>query len=65
MPSKEQLLDIINIQTEIAKLGLDLGGVMSLVVEKTLALVGADGAAIELAEGEDMVYRAASRIAGS
>ena len=65
MPSKEQLLDIINIQTEIAKLGLDLGGVMSLVVEKTLALVGADGAAIELAEGEDMVYRAASGIAGS
>jgi len=63
VPSSAQLLDIINIQTEIAKLGLDLGGVMSLVVERTLSLVDADGAAIELAEGEDMVYRAASGIA--
>jgi len=63
VPSPRQLLDIINIQTEIAKLGLDLGGVMSLVAERTLPLVEADGAAIELSEGEDMVYRAASGIA--
>ncbi|HLO75223.1 MAG TPA: sensor domain-containing diguanylate cyclase [Magnetospirillum sp.] len=60
MPSSQQLLDVIRIQADIAKLGLDLGGVMSLVVEQTLGLIGADGAAIELAEGEDMVYRAAS-----
>lgn len=65
MPSQSQLLEIISIQTEIAKLGLDLGGVMSLVVERTLALIEADGAAIELAEGEDMVYRATSGIARS
>lgn len=55
-----QLMDVIGIQTEIAKLGLDLGAVMHLVVERTLGLVGADGAAIELAEGDDMVYRAAA-----
>lgn len=58
MPSQKQLLEIINIQTEIAKLGLDLGEVMTLVVERTVSLIGADGAAIELAEGNDMVYRA-------
>ena len=53
-------MEVIAIQQDIAKLGLDLGGVMALVVERTLGLVNADGAAIELAEGEDMVYRAAS-----
>ncbi len=63
MPTPQQLLAVISIQTEIAKLGLDLGGVMGLVVERTLSLIGADGAAIELAEGDDMVYRAAAGIA--
>ena len=58
MPSTKQLMEVINIQTEIAKQGLDLGGVMMLVTERTLSLIDADGAAIELAEGEDMVYRA-------
>mgnify|MGYP002148271289 CR=1 FL=1 len=63
MPSREQLLHIIGIQSEIAKLGLDLGGVMQYVAEETLSLVEADGAAIELAEDGEMVYRAASGIA--
>lgn len=63
MPSQKQLLDIIAIQTEISKLGLDLGGTMALVVDRILPLIGADGAAIELAEGDEMVYRAASGIA--
>lgn len=63
MPSQQQLLEIISIQTDIAKRGLDLGGVMQLVVERTLPLIGADGAVIELAEGDDMVYRAAAGIA--
>lgn len=60
MTESNKLLQIINIQTEISKLGLDLYGVMQLVVDRTLGLVGADGAAIELAEGNDMVYRATS-----
>ena len=55
MPSREKLLEVIAIQTEVAPLGLDLGGLMSLVVQRTLSLVGADGAAVELAEGDDMV----------
>lgn len=64
MPSRDKLLEVIAIQTEVARLGLDLGGLMNLVVQRTLGLVGADGAAIELAEGEDMVYRAAAGMAG-
>ena len=63
MPTREQLLQVINIQTEIAKLGLDLGGVMQFIVEQTLSLLEADGAVIELAEDGEMVYRAASGIA--
>lgn len=58
MPSEQDLLKIIGIQTEIAGLGRNLGEIMSLVVERTLPLVRADGAAIELAEDGEMVYRA-------
>lgn len=65
MPTPKQLMDVIGIQTEIAKLGLDLGQVMSLVARKTLELIEADGAAIEFAEGDDMVYRATAGIAES
>lgn len=62
-PTREQLLAIIRIQGEIAKLGLDLSGVMELVVEHCLPLVQAEGAVIELADGEEMVYRAVSGMA--
>lgn len=60
---KNKLMEVIRIQTEVCRLGADLGGVMNLVAAETLGLVGADGAVIELAEGEDMVYRAAAGIA--
>jgi diguanylate cyclase len=59
----DRLLMIINTQTEIAKLGLDLPGVMSLVAQRAQELTRADGAVVELAEGEDMVYDAVSGIA--
>lgn len=65
IPPAEKLMQVIAIQTQIAKLGLDLGGVMQYVVEQTIPLIQADGAAIELAEKGDMVYRAASGIARS
>ncbi|MGO4779152.1 hypothetical protein AB4084_27160, partial [Lysobacter sp. 2RAB21] len=61
----ERLLKVIQTQTEIAKLGLDLGGVMDLVATRAQALTGAVGAVVELAEGDEMVYRAASGIAES
>ncbi len=60
MPNSEKLLQIIAIQAAVAELGLDLGGVMGHAVARTLDLVGADGAVIELAEGAELVYRAAS-----
>lgn len=65
LPSKQKLLEVIGIQTDIARLGLDLSGVMNLVAQKTLHLVDAGGSAIELAEGEEMVYRAAAGAAES
>ncbi|RZL37977.1 MAG: GGDEF domain-containing protein [Rubrivivax sp.] len=64
VPSREKLLEVIAIQTEVARLGLDLGGLMNVVVQRIPGLVGADGGVVELAEGEDMVYRAAAGMAG-
>ena len=60
MPDRDKLHKIIAIHSEVAQLGLDLGGVMSLAVRRTLELVDAEGAVIELAEGDDLVYRAVS-----
>lgn len=64
-PGPDHLLDIIRIQTEIAKLGLDLGGVMALVAQRAQSLTNASGAVVELAEGDEMIYRAAAGIAES
>ncbi|MBV8508676.1 MAG: GGDEF domain-containing protein [Xanthobacteraceae bacterium] len=57
------LMEIIRAQTDIAQLGLDLGGVMTFVTERVQQLTGAGGAIVELAEGDEMVYRAASGMA--
>lgn len=57
--TSNRLLGIIKTQTEIAKLGLDLGSVMALVAERAQQLTSADGAVVELAEDDEMVYRAA------
>jgi len=65
MPESATLLEIVRAQTEIAKLGLDLGGVMSFVAERVQHLTQANGAVVELAEGDDMVYRAASGVAAN
>ncbi|WP_306591741.1 sensor domain-containing diguanylate cyclase [Geothrix sp. 21YS21S-4] len=59
----ERLLSIIRFQTEIAKAGLDLGEVIERVAHLAQDLTEAAGAALELAEGEEMVYRAATGIA--
>ena len=53
-----QLLAIIATQTEIARLGLDLGSVMALIAERAQTITHASGAVVELVEGDDMVYRA-------
>lgn len=65
MPSREKLLEVIAMQTEVAGLGLDLdlGRLLDLVAQRTLSLVDADGAVLEMAEGDEMVYRAAAGMA--
>ena len=63
--SPDRLLQVIATQTEIAKLGLDLGSVMDLVAQRSQSLTGADGSVIELAEGDEMVYRASGGSAAS
>ena len=59
-PASDRLLEVIRTQTDIARLGLDLGGVMTLVAERAQRLTRASGAVVEIAEDEDMVYRAAT-----
>lgn len=61
--NKDQLMEIIKILTEVVQQGLDLEGVMFLVTRHAMKLTNADGAVIELAEGEAMVYRATSGVA--
>ena len=56
----ERLSAIIATQQEIATAGLDLGTVLTRIAERTQAITGAAGAAVELAEGDELVYRAAS-----
>ena len=59
----EIMLEIIQTQTEIVQLGHDLGLVMGFITERVKQLTHADGAIVELAEGDEMVYRTASGIA--
>lgn len=59
------LLKIIALQTEIAKYGIDLPGVISTVVDRLPSLTDADGAILEYAEGSEMVCCGASGIAQS
>ena len=57
------LMEIIRMQTEIAKQGLDLSGVVEAVVERIPTITNADGAIVEYLEGDEMVYRGASGFA--
>ncbi|MEI7688494.1 MAG: sensor domain-containing diguanylate cyclase [Planctomycetota bacterium] len=65
LPTSTQLLAVIKTQTEIAKLGLDLNGLMTFVAEQAQAITNATGAVVELAEGDDMVYRAVAGAASN
>ena len=57
---EDRLSAIIATQHDIATSDLDLSRLMSLIAERTQALTRASGAAIELVEGDGMVYRAVS-----
>ena len=62
---QSSLIQIIQIQTEIAKLGLDLTGVINSVVNSLPSLTNADGALVEYIDGEQMVCRGVSGIASA
>lgn len=47
-------------QQEIAAAAPDPAAIMQLVADRSQTLTGADGAVVELVEGEEMVYRAVS-----
>ncbi len=51
---------IISTQRDVATAALDMAAVLNLIVARTQELTHASGAVIELAEGEEMVYRAVS-----
>ncbi len=59
----DRLERIIRTQSLLVQADLDLDRFMQLVVDDVRALTGADGAVVELVDGEDMVYRSASGIA--
>ncbi len=59
----DKLLEIIQMQTEVAQQGIDLGGIMDLVVQKAQMITAADGASVELMEGTELVYSAVSGMA--
>lgn len=63
MGESERLLEVIRTQTDIVKQGLDLAGVMAVVTERAQLLTGAQGGVVELVEGDEMVYSAATGIA--
>lgn len=50
---------VVELQHELVLATLDVDRVMRVVVERTQALTGADGAVVEIADGDEMVYRAA------
>jgi len=56
----ELLERIVATQRDIAAAGVDLQGVMALIVERSMALTGADGGMVSLIEGEELVVGAAA-----
>lgn len=55
-----RLSAVVATQQEVLAAVTDLDKVMSLVVERTPAVTNGNGAVIELVEGDELVYRAAS-----
>jgi diguanylate cyclase (GGDEF)-like protein len=56
----EHLLAIIETQNEIAGSTMELEAVLAVVARRAQGLTGADAAVLELADGDELVYRAVS-----
>src|SRR5487761_1799248 len=63
-PEVRRLIDVIALQEELLNAGSDLDETMQVAADRAQALTGAAGAAIELGEGDDMVYRVVSSLTG-
>ncbi|MEG4488160.1 diguanylate cyclase domain-containing protein [Microcoleus sp. D2_18a_B4] len=61
----QRLAVVIATQQEIAIRNPNLDAVMAVITERTQKSLGADGAVIEMLEGDELVYRAASGIASA
>jgi len=61
----ERLLAIIEIQNAIAAAGMNADEAMGIVVERAAMLASAASAAVAIAEGDELVVRAASRTTGA
>lgn len=61
LPSADHCLAIIELQNAIAAAGLHADEVMAVVVERAASLTGASAGAIALADGDELVQRAATR----
>ena len=59
----DKLIDILALQTMVVQAGNDLGAIMDLVARNSQKLTEADGASVELIEGDELVYSAVSGIA--
>ena len=61
--NSERLERLVETQRDIAAAGVDLDGVMQLIVERSQALTVAEGAIVSMIEGDELVVGAASGIA--
>jgi PAS domain S-box-containing protein len=60
----ERLTSILDAQREIASANLDYAGLLEFILESMSEMTGAEGASMEVAEGDEMVYLAATGFAG-
>ncbi|MGZ4384221.1 MAG: sensor domain-containing protein, partial [Gaiellaceae bacterium] len=63
--NQERMAAVIETQSDVAMSELELEAILQLAVARTQALAHADGAAVLLVDGDDLVVRAASGIASS
>ena len=61
----ERLAAIVAVQNEVLRAAASVAGVQQLVVDRSAALFACDGAALELHEGEEMVYVAGAGTAAA
>jgi diguanylate cyclase (GGDEF)-like protein/PAS domain S-box-containing protein len=60
--NSERLERLVETQRDIAAAGVDLDGVMKLIVERSQALTVAEGAIVSMIEGDELVVGAASGV---